>query len=142
MKIEVEFADENLGDWKPYPPLVIHHLANSVDPVNRVFAFYLSLDNEAQALARDGKTYLAWRFRPGQRARLRVPVEKLATSGPDGKDVDPFVLPAGALARQGPEAFVFVQAGDVFIRKTVRVLTRTARKSSSRTTAASRRKLS
>ncbi len=54
--------------------------------------------------------------------RLRVPVEKLVTPGPDGKDVNPFVLPAGAVVREGPEAFVFVQTGDVFVRKPVRVL--------------------
>ena len=56
VKIEVEFADESPGDWKPYPALVIHHLANTVDPVNRTFPFYLSLDNQAQSIVRDGKT--------------------------------------------------------------------------------------
>jgi hypothetical protein len=43
-----------------------------------------------------------------------VPVEKLR----DGV----FVLPAGAVVREGPEAFVFVQSGDIFRRKPVRVL--------------------
>jgi multidrug efflux pump subunit AcrA (membrane-fusion protein) len=120
--VEVEFTDENPGEWEARPPLVIHHLAGAVDPVNRTFPFYLSLENEARAIARDGKTYLAWRFRPGQRVRLRVPVERLATPGAGGKDADPFVLPAGAVVREGPEAFVFVQAGDVFLRRAVRVL--------------------
>jgi cobalt-zinc-cadmium efflux system membrane fusion protein len=122
VKVEVEFTDENPGEWEPVPPLTIHHLANSVDPVNRTFPFYLALQNESRTIARDGKTYLAWRFRPGQRVRLRLPVEKLATPGPGGKKVDPFVLPAGAVVREGPEAFVFVQAGDLFIRRPVRVL--------------------
>ena len=54
--------------------------------------------------------------------RLRVPIEKLATPGAAGKDADPFVLPAGAVVREGPEAFVFVQAGDLFLRRPVRVL--------------------
>ena len=122
VKIEVEFADESPGDWKPIPPLVIHHLANTVDPVNRTFPFYLSLDNQAQSILRDGKTYLAWRFRPGQRVRLRVPVEKLSTPGAAGAAANPFVLPAGAVVREGPESFVFVQAGDLFIRRPVHVL--------------------
>ena len=122
LPIDVEFVDESLGDWPPLEPLTIHHLANQVDPVNRTFPFYLSLENQAHTITHDGKSYFAWRFRPGQRARLRVPVEKLATPGADGKDVDPFVLPAGAVVREGPEAFAFVQAGDVFIRKPVRVL--------------------
>ena len=115
LRIDVEFVDENPGDWPPLEPLVIHHLANQVDPVNRTFPFYLSLENQAQTIVREGKTYFAWRFRPGQRVRLRVPVEKLSTPGPDGKtEVNPFVLPAGAVVREGPEAFAFVQAGDVF----------------------------
>jgi multidrug efflux pump subunit AcrA (membrane-fusion protein) len=124
VKVEVEFLDEDPGDWRETPPLTIHHLASAVDPVNRTFPFYLSLNNEARTIARDGKTYLAWRFRPGQRARLRLPVERLVTPGVggEGKDADPFVVPAGAVVREGPEAFVFVQAGDLFIRKPVRVL--------------------
>jgi cobalt-zinc-cadmium efflux system membrane fusion protein len=122
IRVEVEFTDETPGDWKPQPPLVIHHLASTVDPVNRTFPFYLSLDNESRTIDRDGRTYLAWRFRPGQRVRLRVPVERLATPGAGGKDADPFVLPLGAVVREGPEAFVFVQAGDVFLRRPVRVL--------------------
>jgi hypothetical protein len=122
VKIEVEFADETPGDWKPIPPLVIHHLANAVDPVNRTFPFYLALDNQSQSIQRGGKTYIAWRFRPGQRVRLRVPVEKLATPGAAGTEANPFVLPAGAVVREGPETFVFVQAGDVFIRRPVHVL--------------------
>ena len=40
----------------------------------------------------------------------------------DGKDADPFVLPAGAVVREGPEAFVFVQNGDMFVARPVRVL--------------------
>ena len=54
-----------------------------------------------------------WRFRPGQRVRLHVPVEEL-------KDV--FVLPAAAVVREGPEAFVFRQNGDLFDRRSVHVL--------------------
>jgi hypothetical protein len=54
--------------------------------------------------------------------RLKVPVEKFVSLSREGKEVLPFVLPAGAVVREGPEAFVFVQNGDVFIRKPVRVL--------------------
>jgi hypothetical protein len=92
----------------------VHHLSNQVDPVTRTFAFYLPLDNRATTFTRDGKTFFVWRYRPGQRVRLRVPVEKL------GDEV--FVLPAGALVREGAEAFVFRQNGDFFERRPVRVL--------------------
>lgn len=123
LPIRADFADEQAGDWPPLEPLLIHHLSNQVDPLSRTFSFYMTIDNQGQTFTRDGKTFFVWRFRPGQRVRLRVPVEKFATPGPDGKtDVPPFVLHAGAVVREGPESFVFVQSGDVFIRKPVRVL--------------------
>jgi cobalt-zinc-cadmium efflux system membrane fusion protein len=121
--IRAEFADENAANWKPQEPLLIHHLSNQVDPATRTFAFYLPLDNEPRTFARDGKTHFVWRYRPGQRVRLLMPVEKLVTFAPDGKrEILPFVFPAAAVVREGPEAYVFVQSGDVFIRKPVRVL--------------------
>ena len=112
--VRAEFADETPGDWPPQRALTIHHLANEVDPASRTFAFYLPLDNSARTYERDGKTFFVWRYRPGQRVRLRVPLEKL------GDDV--FVLPAGAVVRDGPEAYIFRQDGDHFERLPVRVL--------------------
>jgi hypothetical protein len=56
---------------------------------------------------------VVWRFRPGQRVRLHVPVEELE---------DVIVLPAAAVVREGPEAYVFRQNGDLFDRRPVRVL--------------------
>lgn len=121
--IRAEFADETPGQWPALEPLVIHHLSNQVDTATRTFGFYLPLENQPRTFDRDGKTHFVWRFRPGQRVRIRVPVERFATLAPDGKtEVLPFVLPAGAVVREGPEAFVFVQTGDVFVRKPVRVL--------------------
>jgi multidrug efflux pump subunit AcrA (membrane-fusion protein) len=112
--VRVEFAE---GDGQHWPPLnqdfAIRHLANTVDPDSRTLAFYLPLANQSRAYAKDGKTFLVWRFRPGQRVRLHVPVEQL-------KDV--IVLPAGAVAREGPEAYVFRQNGDLFDRRPVHVL--------------------
>lgn len=112
--VKAEFADEALGDWPAQGPLTIHHLSNQVDPATRTFAFYLPLDNQPTTFERDGKTHFVWRFRPGQRVRLKVPVEKLGDAV--------FVLPAGAVVREAVEAFVFVQNGDLFVRKPVRVL--------------------
>lgn len=121
--VRAEFADETPGLWAAQGPLVIHHLSNQVDPATRTFAFYLPLDNQPKTFERDGKTHFVWRYRPGQRVRLMMPVEKLVTLAPDGKtELLPFVLPAGAVVREGPEAFVFIQTGDVFVRKPVRVL--------------------
>ena len=121
--VRAEFADEAPGAWPAQGPLTIHHLSNQVDPATRTFAVYLPLENQPRTFERDGKTHFVWRYRPGQRVRLLMPVGKLVTLAPDGKtELLPFVLPAGAVAREGGEAFVFVQTGDVFVRKPVRVL--------------------
>jgi multidrug efflux pump subunit AcrA (membrane-fusion protein) len=111
--VKVDFTEED----KSWPALeqtfAIHHLSNVVDPAARTFDFYLPLENESRAYQKDGKIYLVWRFRPGQRVRLLVPVEEL-------KDV--IVMPAGAVVREGPEAFVFQQNGDLFQRRPVQIL--------------------
>jgi biotin carboxyl carrier protein len=122
LPVPIEFPGETPGDWPAVPPLVVHHLGTPA-AAGTTFPFYLALENQYRHFAREGKTYFAWRFRPGQRVRLRLPVEKVVTLGPDGKtEVLPFVLPAGAIVREGAEAFVFVQNGDLFVKRPVRVL--------------------
>jgi membrane fusion protein, heavy metal efflux system len=112
--VRVEFAEDEGRNWpSSSQSFTIHHLANTVDPASRTFAFYLPLTNQSRSFEKDGKTFLVWRFRPGQRVRLHVPVEEFK---------DALVLPAGAVVREGPEAYVFQQNGDLFHRRPVRVL--------------------
>lgn len=111
--VRAEFAEEADGWPAADDGLTIRHLANSVDPVSRTFAFFLPLENQSRTYARDGQTFLVWRFRPGQRVRLKVPVEQFE---------DVFVLPAAAVVREGAEAYVFRQNGDLFERKPVHIL--------------------
>ncbi len=114
LPIEVGFEVSEGPDWPPLPKqLQIHHVANSIDTTTRTFAFYLQLENQWQSYEQDGVQRLIWRFRPGDRVRLFVAVEKLE---------DVFVLPQAALVREGPEAFVFRQNGDLFDRISVYVL--------------------
>jgi len=112
--VEVEFAED---DHKHWPPLdqsfQIRHLANSIDAVSRTFDFFIPLTNQSRGYESDGQTFVVWRFRPGQRVRLHVPVEEF-------KDV--LVLPSAAIVREGPEAYVFRQNGDLFNRIAVHVL--------------------
>jgi multidrug efflux pump subunit AcrA (membrane-fusion protein) len=89
--------------------LVIRSVGKT-DPATRTFPFYAALPNEAKPYERDGKTYLAWRYRPGRQVRLRIPA---------GAIPGVIVLPAGAVVREGPDAFVFRQNGDVYDRKPV-----------------------
>jgi cobalt-zinc-cadmium efflux system membrane fusion protein len=113
--VEVDFGPQHEFDWSPLPTrLPINHIANTVDPETRTFAFYLPLENQSQSYATaDGAARLLWRFRPGGRLRLRVPVEQLENV---------FVVPGEALVKEGPEAYIFRQNGDLFDRRPVRVL--------------------
>jgi len=115
--IRAEFSDEAAGIWKAQEPLIIQHLSNQVDPATRTFGFYLPIENQPRSYVQGGKSRFVWRYHPGQRVRLRVPVERLGKPG-----VLPFVFPVGAVIREGSEAYVFVQTGDIFVRKPVHVL--------------------
>ncbi len=112
--VEAEFAEDDVAAWPgPKQTLTIRHLANSMDASSRTFAFYVPLANQSRAYEREGKTFLVWRFRPGQRVRLHVRTEPLENV---------IVLPAAAVVREGPEAYVFRANGDAFDRKPVTVL--------------------
>jgi biotin carboxyl carrier protein len=112
--IRVEFAEDDGRHW---PALVqtfqIRHLANAIDPATRTFDFFVPLTNQSRAYETDEQTFVVWRFRPGQRVRMHVPVERYQ---------EVIVLPAAAVVREGPEAYVFRQNGDLFQRFPVQVL--------------------
>jgi multidrug efflux pump subunit AcrA (membrane-fusion protein) len=112
--VEVEILGDEGRSWAGKTQVFkIRYIANMLDPTRRVVLFHLLLTNEGDSLKRDGHTFFLWRYRPGQRARLHVPVE-------EWKDV--FVLPAAAVVREGAEAYVFRQNGDAFDRKPVHLL--------------------
>jgi multidrug efflux pump subunit AcrA (membrane-fusion protein) len=112
--VRVEFAEDDADAWpQAEQTFAIHHLANSIDPASRTFEFFVPIANQSRSYSTNGQTFVVWRFRPGQRVRLHVPVERLD---------DVIVLPAAAVVRDGPEAYVFRQNGDLFDRRPVRVL--------------------
>jgi membrane fusion protein, heavy metal efflux system len=112
--VRAEFVEDEAAAWPPLDQtLQVRHLANTVDPVSRTFAFYLPLTNQSRTYDRDGRTFLVWRFRPGQRVRLHVPVEEIR---------DVFVLPGEAVVKDGADVYVFRQNGDLFERKPVRLV--------------------
>lgn len=92
--------------------LKIANIANRIDPNHQTLNFFLPLPNDFKAYPSNGKTYRLWRFRPGQRVQLKVPVEAFT---------EVFVLPAEAVAREGPERFVFRENGEFFERRPVHV---------------------
>lgn len=112
--LEVEFLEESAAMWKSLSQTFrIQHVANTVDSASRTLPFYVPLANQRQDFERDGKRLLLWRYRPGQRVRFTIPVEKFD---------DVFIVPADAVVREGPEVYVFRQNGDFFDRKPVHLL--------------------
>jgi len=112
--VDVEFTEDMAQDWpKLEPSFEIRHLANTTDPDSRTFDFFIPLSNQSRSYEKDGRPFVVWRFRPGQRVRIQVPVEEM-------KNV--IVLPAAAVFRDGPEAYVFQQNGDLFNRIPVQVV--------------------
>jgi cobalt-zinc-cadmium efflux system membrane fusion protein len=98
-------------------PLTIFHVADNIDHDSRALRFYLILPNK---LIRDkqesGQRFVAWRFRPGQRMEVNIPL------GPPWKDQ--IVLPPEAVVKEGAEAFVFEQHGNHFDRVPIHVVYR------------------
>jgi cobalt-zinc-cadmium efflux system membrane fusion protein len=96
------------------PGLHILYVADKVDAQSRAFHFYVSLPNTLmhESGHGGGPRFISWRFKPGQRLRLKVPVETWPKS---------IVLPVDAVVQDGPESFVFQRFGEHFDRRSVRV---------------------
>lgn len=94
--------------------LKLLYLADYVDPQSRAFRFYLRLPNEVALDQTDstGTRFLDWRFKPGQRMELRVPVERWERR---------IVLPVEAVVDEGAETYIYQQNGDHFDRVPVHV---------------------
>lgn len=94
--------------------LRILFLDNVVDPATRTFHFILPLANEVlhDSHGSQDEVYRSWRFKPGQRVQLQVPIERMR---------DRIVLPAEAVVREGPDAFIFVADGKTMNRQSVQV---------------------
>lgn len=97
--------------------LKIVYVANEVDRRSRALHFYVELPNEpaGESKTADGREFITWRYKPGQRMQLRVPVEMFQ---------DVIVLPVDAVAEEGAEFYVFVQSGGRFQRRPVHVMHR------------------
>jgi len=104
------------GDATAIQELEIVHIGNVVDPESRALDFHVLLHNTVvRDVMHHGRRFLTWKYKPGQRMQLRVPVEVWENV---------IVLPIDAVARDGPETFVFVENGSVFERRPVTVVYR------------------
>jgi len=94
--------------------LSILYLDEKVDRESRTFPFYIRLPNRLMREAKtpDGRRFAYWQFKPGQRAQVRIPVERWQ---------DRIVLPVEAVVQEGIETYVFEANGDHFDRRPVHV---------------------
>jgi multidrug efflux pump subunit AcrA (membrane-fusion protein) len=94
--------------------LEILYVDNRIEVDSRALKFYVLLPNE---LVRDettdgGHRFIAWRYKPGQRVDVRLPVEQWEQR---------MVVPVDAVVREGAESYVYQQVGDHFDRRLVHV---------------------
>lgn len=112
--VEVDFQEPEGTGWLPSKQVFhIQHLANTIDPVNRTFAFRMPLVNESKVIQQGATSQTFWRYRPGQKVRIQVPIEKWDNV---------FVLPKDAIAKDGLESILFTQNVNTFLRRPVKVL--------------------
>lgn len=105
--------ESHLSTGDLVPDLEILYLSDEIDRESRTLHFYLRLPNKQVRDAEvDGSRFINWRFKPGERVQLLVPVEEWPQK---------IVLPADAVVQEGVESFVFQQNGDHFDRRSVQV---------------------
>ncbi|WP_425614232.1 efflux RND transporter periplasmic adaptor subunit [Anatilimnocola sp. NA78] len=90
------------------------YLSTKIDPAKRTLDFYVTLPNQPQRDSKyeDGRRFIAWKYRPGQRVQLEIPLQVLPNR---------IVLPIDALAQDGTETYVFTPNGKGFERRSVHV---------------------
>jgi len=110
----VAILESKAGPQQRIEGLQIAYVANRIDTESRALHFYVQLPNEiVRDTHGDGDArFVEWRYKPGQRMQLRVPVEEWA---------DRIVLPTEAVAQDGVENYVFRANGDHFDRQAVHV---------------------
>jgi multidrug efflux pump subunit AcrA (membrane-fusion protein) len=93
--------------------LKLLYLADQVDRESRALHFYVKLPNEIVSDRKEGsQRFLQWRYNPGQRVELSIPVESWTKR---------IVVPAEAVVNDGAESYVYRQSGDTFVQVPVHV---------------------
>jgi multidrug efflux pump subunit AcrA (membrane-fusion protein) len=104
------------GEVETIDGLNVISIGNEIETESRSLAFYVGLANEMERdEVRNQKRYVSWRFKPGQRLTLRLPVSRFENA---------IVVPKDAVAEEGLNRFVFVENGDHFDRVPVEILAR------------------
>lgn len=97
--------------------LVILYVADQIDPQSRALKIFLRLPNQVafeKSLA-NGKRFIEWKYKPGQRLEISIPVEIWE---------DQLVVTTTAIVDEGGESYVYRQNGDHFDQISVHVVYR------------------
>jgi multidrug efflux pump subunit AcrA (membrane-fusion protein) len=113
-KVSAAFSKEESAGRETLGDLSILYLDNKIDADSRTFRFFVTLPNRIarEDVTPEGRHFVYWRFKPGERMEIRFPVETWK---------DRIVLPAEAVAEDGAECFVFEANDGHFDRRSVRV---------------------
>jgi hypothetical protein len=113
-EVSVVLGSKAIGDEETLAGVKILYLDDKVDVESRAFHFYVPISNQLvrEDKQPDGRRFIYWRFKPGQRTQIRIPVETW-----DNR----IVLPLEAVAQDGAEGYVFEANGDHFDRRSVRI---------------------
>ncbi|MBL8809906.1 MAG: efflux RND transporter periplasmic adaptor subunit [Planctomycetaceae bacterium] len=89
-------------------------VGTEVDSNSRSLPFYVNLPNTITGTSKnnEGQRFVSWKYRPGQRLQLQVPVEEWPSE---------LVVPVDAVVREAADWFVFRQNGKHFERVAVHV---------------------
>jgi len=100
--------------------LKIRYLSNEVNAQTRTYHFYIEMQNEliseensSETPASIHKKFLNWKYKPGQRAYVNVPVKIWEQR---------LVAPRDAVVQEGPNAYVFKKEGSQYRRIPIHVL--------------------
>ena len=106
--------ESGAGEVREVEGLAIAYLGSTIDASSRTLDFFVTLPNEQAALpaGHTAERAISWRYRPGQRVEVNIPVEEWP---------ERIVLPAAAVAQDGVENYVFRVDGPHFDRQPVQV---------------------
>ena len=102
------------SDKQEISGLRILYVENQVDRQSMALKFYVDLRNELvrNEQTADGHRFIGWRYKPGQRLEILVPVEQWKNR---------IILPVDAIVQEGAESYVYQQIAGHFDRKAVHV---------------------
>jgi cobalt-zinc-cadmium efflux system membrane fusion protein len=106
-----------LSDGQSIDDLPIAFVASEIDEESRTLKLYVDLPNEILRDQKDsdGHRFVSWKYKPGQRLQLLIPVDQWT---------DQIIVPVDAVAQEAAEFFVFQQNGRHFDRIPVHVIYR------------------